>query len=263
MEVSSDDSQFNDIWIFDLERGTRSRVTFEDGWDYLPVWSPDGRRIAWSHSDPTTGGWHVYVRDVDGSTPPQHRYGQGREVAWATAFSPDGRSIAVSQTVEGEGGITMISDAGSDPPAALVDHPAYPERNPSFSADGKWVSWASWETGQPELYVASYPELRNRRQLSTASVGYPAIAFWGAGEIIYLAPDGSFMSVPVRDAGTYLELGEPKPLFKLDGLTAVGVSPDGQQFAVVVPSETARGQFSDDGLMLVVNWTADLQKKRP
>jgi hypothetical protein len=121
------------------------------------------------------------------------------------------------------------------------------EISATLSPDGRWITYASDESGKPEVYVQSYPPSGFKRQVSTAGGMLPR--FGGTGtELFYVAPDRKLMAVDVRVAGLKLETGDPKPLFEIrrEGL---GISRDGSRFLAVVPVEEESRPVT-----VVLNW---------
>jgi hypothetical protein len=118
------------------------------------------------------------------------------------------------------------------------------------------VAYGSNESGQDEVYVASFPAFASKRKISSGGGDYPAWAK-GGREILYHAGDGSLMSVEIR-AGSNLAAGTPKALFKAAGSDAgrFAATADGRRFLIDEPVEKTVGEQPD--ITLVVNWAAGL-----
>ena len=130
----------------------------------------------------------------------------------------------------------------------------YAETAAVFSPDGRWLAYASDESGRPEVYVQPFPGPGSKSQVSTAAGGQPRWRRDGR-ELFYREPSGRFMAVPATVRGGSFEVGTPQPLFELRANTPgtqYDVTADGQRFIVSVPLH-AEGTSP---LTLVLNWPA-------
>ena len=130
-----------------------------------------------------------------------------------------------------------------------------------FSPDGKWIAYASNETGRYEVYVRSFPNSGGKSQISTGRGSRPRWCKDGK-ELCYLAPDRKLMAVDVKTASARLEAGQPKELFQTSAAdAAVGngvydVTADGKRFLIV----SAQQESAVSPITVVQNWTAGLKK---
>jgi serine/threonine-protein kinase len=144
--------------------------------------------------------------------------------------------------------------SGGEKPYALVATDA-DEFNPAFSADGKWLSYISDESGRPELYVVPFPGPGGKWQISTDGAG--GGGFSGRGlEVLYGTPANEVMAVVPAAGPSGLEVGAAKSLFKMPTFTAIGGRYGGDRFLLAVPPDQA--QTSRVGL--IANWTSGLPK---
>jgi eukaryotic-like serine/threonine-protein kinase len=135
-------------------------------------------------------------------------------------------------------------------------------RNGQFSPDGRWVAYASNETGRWEIFVTSFPDARGKWQVSTGGGEQPR---WrGDGkELFYLSGESKIMAVPVT-TGTKFDVGTPVELFQATprqpvvsaDLFVYDVSRDGQRFLINSPVKQAETQ----PMSIVLNWSARLNK---
>ena len=135
-----------DLWVYDLERGVATRITFGPGYDADPVWSPDGRWLAFA-SD-RDGDFTVYRKRADGS-------GQAERLLdpemmpspFPTSWSPDGKWLAVSPTGAGGNDLWVVPVDGKGDAEAWMATP-YAEVFPAFSPEGRWIAYQSDESGR-------------------------------------------------------------------------------------------------------------------
>jgi Tol biopolymer transport system component len=242
-----------DIWVIDLERGTRSRLTFGPTVDAGPVWSPDGARIAyWSDrkgqpilvkSSSGTGGEEILFQSEDAKSP--------------SSWSRDGRFLLFTRTLpKTKTDIWVLPLSGDRKPFPFLQS-EFIDRNGQFSPDGRWVAYVSDESGRLEIYVVPFPGPGGKWQVSPNGGSGPQ---WSADgrELFYISPDRELMTVEVK-SGAEFQVSSPKPLFSLSPSSAVSAfeaSPDGKRFLQGVPREAPGPPVT-----LVLNWTSELGKK--
>jgi serine/threonine-protein kinase len=246
-----------DIWIFDVERGTLTRVTFGGNND-LPVWTRDSRRIFFAG---TVDGKHgIYRAPVDGSAKPEVVLATPSR-AIPTSMSPDGRSVVY--TIAGQDGPTRLMvvdlDAKGAPGTPRPLHESSSrETQGEISPNGRWVAYVSMESGAPELYVHAFPAAGARTRVSTEGGQSPRWSHDGR-ELFYWtgAPSTRLMSVdiPADDA---LRPGPPKLVFQSLSGTTWDVTPDRERFLIELTS-------TRDGVRLatVTNWFEELRRRAP
>jgi Tol biopolymer transport system component len=244
-------SDNRDIWLLGLARGTASRFTFA-GNNLSPVWSPDGSQVAFGNG--ASGQWTISRKAANGSGTPEVLLASPAAV-YPTDWSRDGRFLIYDQRTEkGTNAIWVLPLSGDRKPIAYLssDYGYYAGK---LSPDGRWMAYASIETGRFEVYVQSFPGKSGKFQISTGG-GFREQWSRDGKEIFYIAPRG-MMAVDVK-AGEKFEAGAPKALFemRLVGQQTYSVSPDGRRFLVpTLPEEVAGAP-----LTVVLNWTAGLKK---
>jgi predicted Ser/Thr protein kinase len=242
------------VWILDV-RGTRNRLTVGGNTDY-PVWSRDGGRIAYTKNENGGRGSGVYVKPVNGG--PERLLVRFDDLfAKVTDWSWDERYLAVE--VSGPRNKTrfdiwIVPVSGEEKPHAFLASD-FDETYPTFSPDGKWLSYVSTESGRGEVYVTPFPGPGSPSQVSTD--GTAGGGFSGNGlEVFYGNPGSNEATAVELKAGDHgLEIGRPRRLFTMPPFTALAVTHDGQRFLLAVPP----GPAEPSRVALVENWSAGLK----
>jgi hypothetical protein len=245
-----------DIWIYDVARRVRTRLTFAGGSDNAPTWSPDGTRVAFSSQ--RSGNGDLYARTASG-TGADELLSSSKVFKVANSWSPDGRSIVYTAFPGAPGSkadlwVLSLPERKISP---LVET-EFDEVTGAFSPDGRWLAYASNESGRFEIYVKPFPGPGGKWQVSTAGGLDPRWRRDGK-ELFYVAPDGKVMAVDVS-TGAAFEAGTPHALFATSLKNASGskydVSADGQRFLLNRPI----GEESSPPITLVQNWMALLKR---
>ena len=242
-----------DIWLADLRRGTGLRLTTSSDLDVMPVWSPDGREIAYRSGTvhETTIGFAA--SDGTGVT---RTLACPQQPCEPSDWSPDGRYLVVN--VGGRDIWTVPLEPGAPPQKLLAE--AFVERDARISPNGRWLAYVSDESGRPEVSVRSLTGPSRRFVVSSGGGDQPVWSRDG-GELFFAAAEGSLHGVPVRpDAkdglafGTATRLKVP-PLGPRHWGTIYEVSSDGRRFYIPHPGdERPPREFG-----VIMNWTALLQ----
>jgi serine/threonine protein kinase len=233
-----------DVWIHELQRGTSTRFTFDPAEETDAVWSHDGSVIAYRT---VAHGMGLELKDANGMMAAKKVLQGGSKspllADYVGAFdlvpnswSLDDTQILCSiQTYSGSVLVLMPTSGGA--PKRFLNTQSGDQTNGQISPDGKWVAYASNESGDWEVYVTTFPGAVGKWQVSRGG-GEPR---WrGDGkEIFYLSPTGVLMAVPV-DLGQTFSSGTPAPLFQVRGRAPISstdlftydVTKDGQRFLV-------------------------------
>jgi serine/threonine-protein kinase len=243
------------IWLIDNERGTRSRLTFSDMADWSPVWSPDGKQIAFAST--RSGVGDIYIKAADGSEDAVALFQSDRQVT-PTDWSRDGRTIAINR----QSGKTGMDIAMLDVETGEVHDwlaTRAQEIGPQFFPDGEWVVYASEESGEFEIYVQRFPKPGGKQQVSTGGGFTPQVAADGS-KIFYLTVD-AVMEVPVRKEGSRLVIGQPQKVVRIDSSASqtriFAVSPDGEEFIYRRTATDAATASQLSHVNIVFDWFAD------
>jgi serine/threonine protein kinase len=258
--VSIADSSTTDIWIYDVQRRVRTRFTFDPANDGNAVWSPNGHTIVFRSE--RKGPNNLYRRAADGSGGEQLLFADQFE-KFPTSFSPDGKHLGYMTFGDPQTGADVwvlpdpLGPAGVSKPFPFIRSEFW-ELDPQFSPDGKWIAYASNESGRWEVYIAPFPGPGGKRQVSAA--GGRAHRWRRDGrELFYFGLDHRLMAVGIDGTRGSLEIGKTEAL--VGGLIAdrgylYDVSPDGQRLLAAVRPENPPQKL----LTVVLNWTAGLKR---
>jgi serine/threonine protein kinase/Tol biopolymer transport system component len=261
-----------DIWVIESAKGPVSRLTFNSMQDNsTPLWSPDGKRIAFASL--RNGKWGIYLKSADG-TGDEELLLESESVKAPMSWSADGNFIAyyVNDPKTKED-IWVLPLSGEKKPFPILQTP-FSERYPQISPDGKWIAYDSNETGKSEIYVRPFPTGAGKWQISTSSAAGAVGATWrrDGKELFFFdgaTNAGKMMAVDIRTAGASLEHGTPHELFSTSvaapshsvAFSPLAVSPDGQRFLLTRAESDNSAVSSTAPLTVVLNWTAGLQRK--
>jgi serine/threonine-protein kinase len=253
----------HDFWSYDIERGIMSKVTTE-GSSHWPLWTPDGARITYRRW--LGGAFSMWWMPADRSAPPERLTDIGRMQS-AASWSPDGRVVAFTQVNPNTGPDVFVMEIASNRIPRPFADTRFSEGSPRFSPDGRWIAYASNESGRNEIYVQAYPGPGAKIQISTEG-GTDAVWRAKGGELYYRSGD-KMMVVDVNTAGAF-RASRPRLLWTgryAHGLgSACGppgttssnydVTPDGSRFLMIKHDEVAPARIN-----VVLNWTTELKSK--
>ena len=224
-----------DIWIDDLKRATTSRFSFDPAEEVSGVWSRDGRVLAYRLVG--APGAQLLIKNSAGLELAKPIFSSAQDDIVPNSWSLDDKQILCTlQPFAGSGDLVLI-DVGSGKKAPFLAGQAS-ETNGQIFPDGKWVAYASNETGDWEVYVTTFPNPAGKWQVSRGGGTEPR---WrGDGkEIFYIDPKGALTAVEVSTEGTF-STGAASPLFQVRGRAPISsadlftydVAPDGKRFLV-------------------------------
>ena len=256
------DDEGRDLWLVDTERGTTQRATDENGTEYWGFWSADGSELLYASGDGESA--MVRARPANGA-------GQPREIA--RGFDPvptaDGRWLFITRE-DSTGGeknddlwILPLEEEGAEPRPFLATASA--ERVSFPSPVDPFVAYVSNQSGENEVYLTTYPDVRGQWPVSVGGGEEPR---WrGDGRELYYVKNDSLMVVDVERAGNAPKLGAPQFLFARPdaGRTQAGPtygmypSRDGQTFLISMEAELAEAEVVS--LVVVLNWFEEFRER--
>jgi Tol biopolymer transport system component len=248
----------NEIWRFDLASGGASRLTFTRGVARFPIWSPNGQNIAFSAFE--EDGARIIQKAASGAGQETRIEGPGRHWAiFPEDWSHDGQWLVyvVSSETAFDAWALNLKDRKAQP---VLQSPAN-EVQPRLAPNGRWMAYASDETGTWEVYVQGFSGTSGKWQISTAGGSQPMWRDDGR-ELFYVGPDGRLFAVTVS-AGETFEFQPPQPLFQttLPSMlapfrTGYAVSADGQRFLL----NSLKSNPDTPAIKIVLNWDADIER---
>ena len=247
-----------DLWLYDLARGTASRLTFGPADDSDAFWSPDGEQIVFGSNGHSYG---LYRKAVSG-VGEEERLVETSEVTYPRDWSADGRFILYQSSTASTGFDLWVLPLFGDRKPIPYLQTRFSEQEGRFSPNGRWIAYNSNESGRSEVYVQPFPAAAGKWQISTNG-GYTPKWSRDGKELFYIAADGTFMAVPVNTGATF-EAGVPKALFQtafvgfpFGGYNHYAVSADGRRFLMNVST----GEANKSPITVVLNWLAGIRKQ--
>jgi Tol biopolymer transport system component len=210
----SDLSNRGDVWIYDVERGTGTRLTTAPQDESDPVWSPDGSQMTFRSNRVNPQG-AIHLGSVRAGSNDELLYGVEKERVLPVDWSAHDLIMGEVKDEAGQLDLGVYSMRDGDfMPLATT---RFNEYGGTFSPDGRYVAYISDETGRLEVYVQSFPDPADRIQVSTDGGDSPTWRDDG-GEIYFVNHSSEMVAVPIRGGkdGSALRLGPPEVLFKTD-----------------------------------------------
>jgi eukaryotic-like serine/threonine-protein kinase len=268
--LTLDTGSKSDIYIWDLVRETRTRLTFDEGSEY-PLWTLDGKRIVFSSSRGGRVLGDVYWKAADGTGEEERLGTVPNRSLYPWSWSSDGKTLVLmDQTVRGEAvanlassHIGALSIEGDRKWKPLLQEKFY-EARPQISPNGRWMAYVSSESGgQVDVYVRPFPEVdKGKWQVSTGGGGNP---LWSHdGRELFYGSGNSVIGVDVQTEPTF-KTGKPKLLFQ-GAYSAWDLSPDGKRFLMIKPPASTPAAPTAAGpqkINIVLNWFEELKQRVP
>ncbi len=260
-ELSPDQSRLviatwdGSLWIYDLERGTRSRLPRGGlGYRRVPVWSPDGEVLVTAGTSVETG-WELdlFQQPADGSGPPEPLLIEPDQ-QWPKSFDPESGKLLYLNLVDGLNQIWALPLDSPQDRRPLFDMEETHFFEARVSPDGQWIAYVTSAGENNELQLRSYPDLGASVQISLGGAWDPR---WGPlGDRLYYKSGYSLLVAEIGDNGTP-SIG--RELFNLPTLTSIVPANDGS--FVAIERDPQSGVVTQ--LRLVLNWGSELARRVP
>src|SRR5262249_5446533 len=236
-----------DLWITELEQGTESRFTFNPSANVHPVWSPDGKYVAFSSN--RGGSSQLYRKAANQAGQEELLPLQSEFPKLPTDWSRDGRFIIFQQLLPGRNFDLLALPVNGDKTPIPLLQSEFNEIEGTVSPDGHWLAYASDESGSYEVYVQTFAPTSSKPPAGkwAISIGGGRDPHWrGDGrELFYVPPKRKMMPFPIKTAGDGLVRGTPQPLFDVrfpvpaPQLSLYAVSADGKRLLMAADPETS------------------------
>jgi Tol biopolymer transport system component len=252
--VSADGGDGSSIWLHDLARGTRTRLTFESDRDWAPAWYPDGQRVALGRERGPAAHLVAVATDGSGRT---IQLGQG-ELPHVSAT--DGSVVFELYDQESDDDLFVIDGDASGEAVTVVETPQG-EEHAQISPDGMFVAYKSDDSGRDEVYIKRFPSGEGRWQASVNGGNWPR---WNpaGGELFFVQESDLLMAVDVTPSPAGLSVGNPRELFSIvergyfRWLRCYDAAPDGKSFVMMRGTQQVQQVPT---LTFVENWVEGLR----
>jgi Tol biopolymer transport system component len=238
------------IWVGDARRQVISRLTADAVDAYLPVWSPDGQRIAFQ-SEPE-GSESIYVQEADGSRAAELLLTHPDRNFDATGWSSDGRLLFLQSSAKRDARTDLwVYDFSSRAARELLTDASASLSEATLSADGKWLAYVSDESGNPEVFVRPFPALDRKWKISQGGALHPHWRRDGRELVFVGLADRAVIAVDVTPGRDGLDVGIPHRLFDpRTQLLGLAPSADHRRFlAGIVP-----GDVRTEPIRVLLGW---------
>jgi eukaryotic-like serine/threonine-protein kinase len=254
----------SDIWVFERQRETMTRLTFGSTSSIYPIWSPDGRYILYE----APGG--IWWTRSDGAGKPK-LLTQSKNPQYPWSFTSDGKRLSFNELdPENQFDIWTVpleSDGAglrAGKPEPYLQTP-FDERHGSFSPDGRWMTYISNESGGFQVYVRAFPDKGGKWQISNNGGMYPVWSRNGR-ELFFRTEDNQIMVASYTVKGDSFVADKPrvwseKKIGNVGLLANYDLAPDGKRIVALMPVETAEGQKAQNHVIFLENFFDEVRRR--
>ena len=272
LEVS--DGAGTDIWVYDWQRDNMTRLTF-DGTSTYPLWTPGGRYIVFRAT-----GAVIFATRSDGAGKPQPLT-QSKYAQTPWSFTPDGKRLAFieqdSKSPINQLGTVPIESDGARLRAGKPEgfaqalssqgRPSFSQGSPTFSPDGRWLAYGSFESGFQQVYVRAFPDKGGKWQVSNNGGQYP---MWSRGDLFFETPDRHIMAAAYTVKADSFLAGKPRLWSEktIGGsffiTKSADLAPDGKRMVVLLPASDTKGApEAQNHVVFLENFFDELRRRVP
>ena len=263
LAVSTQEATSNVLWVKQLDAGSLTRLSFSGTINYRPAWLPDGRSLSFS-SDMKGPFTFLYRMRADGSDKPERLLPNDNSQVDEAEWSRDGRWLVYRKGLVAGVRDIYARRVEGDTARVTVAAGVADEYAPALSPDGRWIAYASVESGREEVYVRPFPDAgRARWQVSVAGGGSPAWSHSGR-ELFYVDRLDSLISVQVGTGGEF-QPGARRALFSVGPYVLLpfhrsyDVTPSDQSFVMLRRNLVAGAEANR--LTVVLNWFLEAEAR--
>jgi len=253
-----------DIWVYEWQRDTMTRLTFGPAASIYPIWSPDGRYILFQ----VPGG--MFWTRSDGSGKPQPLT-QSKNPQYPWSFTSDGKWLAFMEQSPETGDdlwtVPLETDAAglrAAKPEPYLQTP-FNELDGSFSSDGRWMAYESDESGSFQVYVRAFPDKGGKSQISNSGGVNPVWSHNGR-ELFFHTEDNQIMVASYTVKGDSFVADKPRVWSdkRMAGIGYLGnyvLAPDGKRVAALMPTGTPEEQKAQNHVIFLENFFEELRRR--
>ena len=235
----------HDVYIVDMARGTRQRLTFDVADERSSVWTADGKRVVFTREK------ELYIRSAD--------FTGGDTAVLVDSVSKDPRAVSADGRLlyrrSGKGNDIWLKSLSEEGPGKAILETQYDENYAGLSPDGRSMVYMSTESGRPEIYVMSLEGEGGKAMVSTAGGAFPIWRRDGK-EIVYMSTERILTSVSVKGSGGSFQASAPVPMFPVDPQQGPGVPFDISADGKTIIVNAAMPSRIPPSFTVLVNWPA-------
>jgi serine/threonine-protein kinase len=256
----------SDIWIYEWQRDTMTRLTFGGGSSVNPAWSRDGRYIVFERP-----GGMFWIRSDGAGQPQPLTQSKNRQVPFS--FAPDGTRLAFFEFVTGGTDLWTVPLEGdgsgmrAGKPEVFLQTP-FTERHPTFSPDGHWLAYDSNDSGATQVYVRAFPDKGGKWQISNGNGIYPEWSRSGR-ELFFRTDDNHIMAAAYTVKGDSFVADKPRVWSEKriansgPAGTNYDVAPDGKRIVALMPADAPEAQQALNHVIFLENFFDELRRRVP
>jgi len=256
--MTMEDEQGEDVWVLHLATGSLSRITFGETTVFNPIWSPDGRHLAYSVA--SHGLPEIHWKRIDGFEGSE-RLVVGKSAVFPGTMTPDGSELIYVMDNRDTGTDIMAVAMTAEHQTRPLLHEKYHEYQPTLSPDGRWLAYTSDETGHSEVFVRTYPDLMRKWQVSRDGGNEPC--WTHNGRELFFRRNNSYYNVPIKTVND-LTVGSPRLIFQGDyesGLPIFrGYEVSANDRSLILVRGTGHGPHE---IHVILKWTEMFKKSSP
>jgi serine/threonine protein kinase len=255
----------SDIWVYDPQRDAMTRLSFGGGAHYYPIWSPDGQYIVF-----TSYPMGIFQARAEGAGQPQALIEKSKAGLFPQAFTPDGKQLAYSDFEAGKSQIWTVplEEQGGQLKAGKPEQflkSGFSDYAQAFSPDGRWLAYASDESGKFEVYVRAFlpPSAGPGGKWQISNSGGTGARWPRNGHDLFYQSGDQIMAASYTVKGETFVAEKPRVWISKLGGTDWDVAPDGKRVLVLTPAESAEAPKQEHEVVFLENFLDYLRQRVP